>query len=56
MAGIHTGGPDYAKEMIKIGFQFISISSDFRFMSTYAKNVLDEVKNRSDSKSQNSTY
>ena len=56
VAGIHTGGPDYAKEMIKIGFQFISISSDFRFMSTYAKNVLDEVKNRSDSKSQNSTY
>ena len=39
IAGIHNGTTDYAKEMISIGYQFVTISSDFRSMSTHAKSV-----------------
>ena len=45
IAGIHNGSAKYAKEMIDLGYKFISISSDFRSMTAHAQNVLNEMKN-----------
>ena len=44
IAGIHNGSTKYAKEMIKLGYQFITVSSDFRSMTTYAQNIINEMK------------
>ena len=44
IAGIHNGTTNYAKEMIEIGYQFITVSSDFRGMMTYAQNIISEIK------------
>jgi len=45
VAGIHNGTTTYAKEMIKIGYKFVTVSSDFRSMSTHAQSVVNEMKN-----------
>ena len=45
IAGIHNGSTKYAKEMINLGYQFVTVSSDFRSMSTHAQSILDEMKN-----------
>ena len=42
--------------MIDLGFKFISVSSDFRIMSTYANNIIEEIKDKNKSKSSNSAY
>ena len=55
IAGIHNGTINYAKEMIALGYQFVTVSSDFRAMSSYAKNIIDEMKNTKDGK-ESSTY
>jgi len=44
IAGIHNGSTEYAKEMIDLGFQFITISSDLRSMKDSAKNIIEEMK------------
>jgi len=44
IAGIHNGTTDYAKEMIDLGYKFVTISSDFRAMTTFAQGVIDEMK------------
>jgi 4-hydroxy-2-oxoheptanedioate aldolase len=44
IAGIHNGTTSYAKEMIQLGYQFITISSDFRSMTSYAQQIIDEFK------------
>jgi len=44
IAGIHNGTIEYAKEMIALGYQFITISSDYRAMSSFAQNVVKEMK------------
>ena len=31
--------------MIKLGYQFVTVSSDFRSMSTHAQNIVNEMKN-----------
>tara|TARA_Y100000590_G_scaffold470546_1_gene666213 strand:+ start:6685 stop:7473 length:789 start_codon:yes stop_codon:yes gene_type:complete len=56
IAGIHNGSTTYAKEMIEIGFQFVTISSDFRAMTTYAQNVIDEMKEKTKINSNSDTY
>ena len=56
IAGIHNGTTGYAKKMIKIGYQFVTVSSDFRSMSTHAQNIVNEMKNTSEDKSSSSTY
>lgn len=56
IAGIHNGTTDYAKKMINIGFKFVTISSDYRSMISHAQNVVDEMKNKDESKSPSSTY
>ena len=44
-AGIHNGTVKYAKKMINLGFEFITVSSDFRSMSAYAQNIVKDMKN-----------
>ena len=56
IAGIHNGSTSYAKEMIKIGYRFVTISSDFRFMSSHAQSIVDEMKNKSIVTKNSSTY
>ena len=54
IAGIHNGSVKYLKEMIEIGFQFTSLLSDFRIMSSHAESLLKEIKNI-DTKSDNTS-
>lgn len=56
IAGIHNGTTKYAKEMISIGYQFVTVSSDFRSMSVHAQSVVNEMKNEVEDKSPTSTY
>ena len=44
IAGIHNGTTQYAKQMITIGYQLVTVSSDFRAMTSYAQSVVDEMK------------
>ncbi len=50
-AGIFTGGSAYAKRMIELGYNFVTVSSDARLMAVGAKHVLNELKNHADSAS-----
>ena len=54
IAGIHNGSVQYLKEMIEIGFQFTSLLSDFRIMSSHAESLLKQLKDV-DTKSDNSS-
>ena len=56
IAGIHNGTTSYAKEMLKIGYKFVTVSSDFRSMSSHAQNILNEMKNSSKDEAESSTY
>ena len=56
IAGIHNGTTDYAKEMIKIGFKLVTISSDFRAMTTYAQSVINEMKEVTEIDKKSDTY
>ena len=55
IAGIHNGTVEYAKEMIDLGFKFLTISSDFRSMTAHAQSIIDQMKNF-EQKKENSTY
>ena len=56
IAGIHNGTTKYAKKMLKLGFSFVTISSDFRLMMTHAKNIVDEMNGTKEKTSENKTY
>ena len=56
IAGIHNGTTDYAKEMIELGYKFVTVSSDFRSMSTHAQNIVNEMKNNEKVKLSSSSY
>ena len=56
IAGIHNGTTQYAKAMIKLGYQFITISSDFRSMINHAQSIVNKMKNNEEKKSSNSNY
>ena len=45
VAGIHNGTPEYAKEMINLGYNFVSVSSDYRSMTSHAQEILNKMKN-----------
>jgi 4-hydroxy-2-oxoheptanedioate aldolase len=42
-AGIHTGSPEFANQMIEKGFQYIAIQNETAYMVTEAKRVLGAV-------------
>ena len=44
IAGIHNATPEYALKMIKLGFQFVTISTDQRYMSAGAKSAVSKIK------------
>ena len=44
VAGIHNATPEYAKKMINIGFQIVTIGSDQRYMSAGAKTAVSKLK------------
>tara|TARA_Y100000590_G_C15308150_1_gene859068 strand:- start:423 stop:752 length:330 start_codon:yes stop_codon:yes gene_type:complete len=44
-AGIHTGSAEYALEMLELGFNYVSIGSDYRSISAHSKSVLNKIKN-----------
>ena len=54
IAGIHNGSVQYMKEMMKYGFQFTTLLSDFRMMTSHAENLLKELK-EVDTKSDNTS-
>ena len=56
IAGIHNGTTQYAKEMIELGYKFVTISSDFRSMSSHAQQIVDEMKNNKKDNDKSSTY
>ena len=56
IAGIHNGTTDYAKEMINIGYQFVTVSSDYRSMTTHAQSILNEMKDDIKNQTSSSTY
>ena len=56
IAGIHNGTTKYAKEMISIGYQLVTISSDFRSMNTHAQEIINQMKNKSEDESDSASY
>ena len=56
IAGIHNGSTKYAKEMIDVGFQLVTISSDFRAMTSGAQNIIDEMKEIQTSNTKSDAY
>ena len=46
IAGIHNATPEYAKKMINIGFQIVTVGSDRIFMSDGAKTTISSIKNK----------
>ncbi len=44
IAGIQNGQPEYAEQMIKKGFQLVTIGSDQRYMTAASKTALSKLK------------
>jgi len=44
VAGIHNATPEYAEKMIKIGFQFVTVGSDQKFMGGSANKAVNYFK------------
>ena len=45
-AGIYTLTPEYAKRMIKLGFDYVVISSDARMLTAQANKTLTELRSK----------
>tara|TARA_X000000368_G_C22982464_1_gene690548 strand:- start:505 stop:1296 length:792 start_codon:yes stop_codon:yes gene_type:complete len=56
IAGIHNGATSYAKEMIDLGFEFITVSSDYRSMTSHAQSIVNEMKDSKEKNTSNSNY
>ena len=44
VAGIHNATPEYARKMIDIGFQIVTVGSDKIFMNEGAKSIVTKLK------------
>jgi 4-hydroxy-2-oxoheptanedioate aldolase len=42
--GIHCGAPSYAKKMIEMGFTFVTVGGDNRFMTMGGQAAIAEMK------------
>ena len=40
-----TVSAEYALEMLELGFNYVSIGSDYRSISAHSKSVLNKIKN-----------
>ncbi len=49
--GIHNGSVEYAKKMISLGFNLVTVGSDQRFMSSGAKETVKKMKGLKNTKS-----
>jgi len=56
IAGIHNGTIKYAKQMIKLGYNFITISSDYRAMTSHAENIINQIKEKKVLRKQEKSY
>jgi 4-hydroxy-2-oxoheptanedioate aldolase len=45
--GIHCGAPSYAKKMIEMGFTFVTVGGDNRFMTMGGQAALQEMRSGS---------
>ena len=45
VAGIHNATPEYAKKMIDIGFQIVTVGSDKIFMNDSGRSIVSKLKN-----------
>ena len=43
-AGIHNATPEYAKKMLDLGFNLVTVGSDQRYMSSGAKEAVSKLK------------
>src|SRR5205814_5358725 len=43
-AGIHCGAPAYAKQMIEMGFTFVTVGGDNRFMTMGGQAAMQEMR------------
>jgi 4-hydroxy-2-oxoheptanedioate aldolase len=48
--GIHCGAPAYAKQMIEMGFKFVTVGGDTRFVTTGAAAAVAEMRSDAPSK------
>ena len=46
VAGIHNATPEYAKKMINLGFQIVTVGSDKIFMDDCGKSIVAKLKNK----------
>jgi 4-hydroxy-2-oxoheptanedioate aldolase len=44
VAGLHTGSPAYARQMIEKGFQLVTVQTDAAFLEAEARRVVNAVK------------
>lgn len=44
VAGLHTGSPAYARQMIDKGFQLVTVQTDAAFLEAEARRVVDAIK------------
>ena len=56
IAGIHNGSVKYMKEMMEYGFQFTTLLSDFRMMTSHAESLLKELKDVDTKSDKTSAY
>ena len=47
VAGIHNATPEYAQKMINLGFQFVTVASEQKFMTTSAKETIEKLQGKS---------
>ena len=47
VAGIHNATPEYAQKMINLGFQFVTVASEQKFMTKSAKETIEKLKGKS---------
>ena len=56
IAGIHNGTTAYAKEMINLGFKFVTVSSDYRSMTSHAQSIVNEMRDSKEKDTSSSNY
>ena len=54
--GIHTGSVDYARAMVKKGFDFVTILSDNRILAQAAEKIVSELKTDAKATAASGTY